>query len=41
MKAPRMAELCAVNIAPVNELKVAFDRMGIDVWEKKSKGFTG
>ena len=23
----------AVNIAPVNELKVLFDRMGIDVWE--------
>ena len=36
-----MAEACkilentyrAVNIALVNELKVVFDRMGIDVWE--------
>jgi UDP-N-acetyl-D-glucosamine dehydrogenase len=39
--APELAEACkllentyrAVNIALVNELKVLFDRMGIDVWE--------
>ena len=38
---PEVAEACkilentyrAVNIALVNELKVLFDRMGIDVWE--------
>jgi UDP-N-acetyl-D-glucosamine dehydrogenase len=41
VSAPRVAEAAkilenvyrAVNIALVNELKVAFDRMGIDVWE--------
>ena len=39
--APEVAEACkilentyrAVNIALVNELKVLYDRMGIDVWE--------
>ena len=38
---PEVAEACkilentyrAVNIALVNELKVLYDRMGIDVWE--------
>ena len=40
-RAPEVAEACkilentyrAVNIALVNELKVLYDRMGIDVWE--------
>ena len=40
-RSPEVAEACkilentyrAVNIALVNELKVLFDRMGIDVWE--------
>ena len=41
VKSPEVAEACkilentyrAVNIALVNELKVLFDRMGIDVWD--------
>ena len=41
VSAPEVAEACkilentyrAVNIALVNELKVLYDRMGIDVWE--------
>ena len=41
VSSPEVAEACkilentyrAVNIALVNELKVLFDRMGIDVWE--------
>lgn len=41
VSSPRVAEACkilentyrAVNIALVNELKVIFDRMGIDIWE--------
>ena len=41
VSSPEVAEACkilentyrAVNIALVNELKVVFDRMGIDVWE--------
>ena len=41
VSSPRVAEACkilentyrAVNIALVNELKMIFDRMGIDIWE--------
>src|SRR5262249_43188032 len=41
VSSPEIAEACkilentyrAINIALVNELKVLFDRMGIDVWE--------
>src|SRR6202044_2060233 len=41
VSSPEVAEACkilensyrAVNIALVNELKVLYDRMGIDVWE--------
>jgi UDP-N-acetyl-D-glucosamine dehydrogenase len=41
VSSPRVAESCkvleniyrSVNIALVNELKIVFDRMGIDVWE--------
>ncbi len=51
MSSPEVAEACkilentyrAINIALVNELKMLYDRMGIDVWEvieaAKSKPF--